>query len=277
MVLNYTQERPLAADATELFLHRWVPSQTKPIGEVLVLHGYMEHGGRYQELGHALGEKGLATSALDYRGHGRATGDRGHVVDFYNYFLDIEAGLKALDPQLPHFILGHSFGALLALDYVNSRHPLAVKGVVVTNPFLDLAAPPPKLKLKAGQWISRFMPSFKMPSDVSADDLSHEPAVGIDYQQDPLVFNKASVGWFFQTREAQSRVQAIHVFPLPLLYVYSDADAIASPAANRELSASVQCSDLEVMLRTGEFHEVLNETKRTELFAHIIDWISARL
>ena len=275
MALEYTQHHPVAADGLQLFAHRWAPSRQEALAELLVVHGYMEHGGRYQEMAHALAEHGIVTTAIDYRGHGRAQGRRGHVDEFYDYYFDLDAGLALLGSELPKFVLGHSLGGLLTLDYVHAKHPLPIRGAIVTNPFLEVAFPVAGLKAWAGRQLAKFAPAFQMPSGLDPGGLSHEPAVAVDYVADPLVFDKIRVGWFQETSEAQERVKSIRVLPCPFLYIYSNADPIAAPAASQDFVDQVQCEDLKELIRDGEYHEVLNETNRETLFDTIAEWIVA--
>ena len=44
-----------------------------------VVHGYFEHSGRYRALAEAMAGLGVATYAVDLRGHGLSDGARGHV------------------------------------------------------------------------------------------------------------------------------------------------------------------------------------------------------
>jgi alpha-beta hydrolase superfamily lysophospholipase len=45
-----------------------------------VTHGYAEHCGRYREVANALVAAGIATFTYDMRGHGQASGKRGHIA-----------------------------------------------------------------------------------------------------------------------------------------------------------------------------------------------------
>ena len=55
----------------------------------------------------------------DLRGHGRSEGRRGHVSRFENYYLDLESARALGNDNLPSFMLGHSLGGLLVLDYAS--------------------------------------------------------------------------------------------------------------------------------------------------------------
>ncbi|RYE86105.1 MAG: hypothetical protein EOO78_37540, partial [Oxalobacteraceae bacterium] len=92
---------------------------------------------------------------------------------------------------------------------------------------------------------------------------------------DPLVFGSANAAWFAQVKEAQRRVQQLQQLGVPLMYVYSDADPVASPAANAHLAQRLQAPHKVICRRPQERHEVLHELQRQELFARIGDFIGS--
>lgn len=239
------------------------------------MHGYMEHGGRYSEVAERLAAHGLASTAVDVRGHGRSGGARGYVSRFDDYLDDLEAAWSVLDPSRPRFVLAHSFGALIAFDWVARRSP-AVAGLVVTNPFLDLTLPPPAYKRVLGAVAGRAFPKLAVPSGIPATAVSRDPAVVSAYANDPYVFGKATAGWFRELAPAQARVRSLDAIPCPLLFVYSDADMVALPSANRALAERLSCPEKTVWFRAGEYHEVLNELDRAELHEQIATWLGDR-
>ena len=61
--------------------------------QLVILHGFGEHSGRYEQLMTERAEHGLSSLAIDYRGHGRADGRRGHVNRFSEYLTDADRAL----------------------------------------------------------------------------------------------------------------------------------------------------------------------------------------
>ncbi|HET6346552.1 MAG TPA: alpha/beta hydrolase, partial [Myxococcota bacterium] len=271
----YTEARIVSGDGHTLFVRRWLPADVPILAHALVLHGYMEHSGRYRELAHHFAHAGIASTAIDFRGHGRSDGQRGYVARFADYLSDVDAALHGVG-EGPRFLVGHSNGALIALDYVMSRRP-TLAGLVVTNPFLGQTHPSTGLKLWVGRMAGKRLPRLSLPSGLSADGLSHEKAVVEAYRRDPWVFNTANAAWFRETSAAQTRLLATaREIDVQLLYAYSDADPIASPTLNERLSAQLVSKDKTVVVRPGELHEILNETERASLHQQISDWIRSR-
>ena len=92
-----------------------------PRAIVGVLHGYADYAERYAHVLAAWGVRGIASVALDMRGHGRAEGRRGYCARFEE-FLDDARELERLVADragpVPRFLFGHSFGGLVAASAV---------------------------------------------------------------------------------------------------------------------------------------------------------------
>jgi alpha-beta hydrolase superfamily lysophospholipase len=276
MSANRTQLTLTSDDGTQLAAQRWAPL-TDAKAALLVVHGYADHAERYREVAVALAERGIDTVAVDLRGHGHSAGQRGFISDWSEYIADVETAFGAMTTAhsghgIPRFVLGHSNGALVALDWVADKKP-DIHGLIVTNPFLQLAMKVSPLKIGAGHIAARIAPRIALPSGIDAEVLTHETAIVDAYRRDPMVFGTATAGWFRASRKAQARVRALTRIGVPLLYVHSDGDRLASPEANAALAAQLESPDKTVVVRKGEMHEVLNETNRAELFARVGEWI----
>lgn len=264
----------VSRDGTRLSMHRWQADE--PQAALLIVHGYFEHGGRYEEFAQALTARHIDVWALDLRGHGRSEGVRGHVRRFEDYLDDVDAGVDAMSASR-RCVLGHSLGGLVTLMWTAHR-PLArdMSGLILTNPYLERALVVPGWKIAAARVMARAMPTFSLPADLDPALLSHDETRNNAYQDDPLIFNSATAGWFAEVTRAQEASAGIRSLPVPLLMVVGDGDRVARPQASLAAFERIEAPQKELKVLPGQYHEVLNELQRTETFQSIAAWIGNR-
>jgi len=261
-----------------LFFTAAVPDQhTGPI--VILVHGFGEHCGRYDHVVTQLAEAGIGVLRFDYRGHGQASGKRGHVMSFDDYLGDLDGAISLVRrrwPDAPRFILGHSQGGLITLLYLAERGGDQV-GAVVTSPFLGFAIKVPAWKALAGRGLSRLIPGFSMPTGLDAGVLCHIPAVVEAYTSDPLVHTVATSRWFTEAERAHERVlHGAAQIESPLLVLQAGDDQLVDPAATEAVFEKVGSGDKEYHRYDGLYHEILNESEGPAIVERIAGWIAAR-
>jgi alpha-beta hydrolase superfamily lysophospholipase len=259
-----------------LYFHATLPAEPRVV--VGLLHGYAEHGARYAHVADAWAERGIATVALDLRGHGKAEGRRGHC-DRFEEFLDDAAELlllvKGRAADLPAVLFGHSFGGLVAVSAVLER-PGPWRALALSAPFFGVASPLPVAKRLAGRVATRIAPTLAIPTGLSGKDVTHDPDRARAYDQDPLVFKTATARWFSETEAAQERaMRRAPSLSIPLLLVAGLSDPVSSVARERAFFASAGSSDKTWDGREGLFHEVLNEVEWRPIADRFADWILA--
>ncbi|MBI5478474.1 MAG: lysophospholipase, partial [Deltaproteobacteria bacterium] len=250
-----------ARDGQQLYHEIWTPPG-EVRATVVVVHGYGEHCGRYQNTVGALRPRGFELFAFDYRGHGQAGGRRGHIDHFAEYLDDLDRALelaRARGPR-PLFLLGHSQGGLIAARWVIERGQ-DLAGLVLSSPFMGLKLKVPALKLAAGRVTSRWLPRTTFKNDLDVKTLSRDPAVGEAYARDRFVHRVATARWFTEMSAAQQRCQEqARAITLPVLVYAGDADAIADPAATRAVFDGIASADKKLTMVPGGYHELMNDT-----------------
>lgn len=269
-------------DGTKIYMQTWSPAQSSPKAQVLFVHGYLEHSGIYAELAEFWAEQGIVTHAFDYRGHGKSSGQRGYVWSFSQYHDDLETALKTLDTtSIPTFLLGHSNGALIVLDYyLENQQKLssALKGMLISSPFLAPAAQLPAYKKIASKVLGCIVPRLSMPAnEVTSKVLTHDVEKQQAHDADPLILYNFTVGWAKEGMNVQARVlNECRTVNVPLFYVFAGQDQVADPNVNREFGQQISQEDKTIVERPDDFHEVLNEINRRELFEQMSQWILER-
>lgn len=261
-------------------LHFYVTLPDGPVkAAVGLLHGYADHGARYAHVFDAWADRGIASVAVDMRGHGRAEGDRGFCERFDEYLADaaeLVPLLKERAPGVPAFLVGHSFGGLVAASSALAD-PSPWRGLVLSGPFFGLALQVPAIKLLAGKLASRLAPRFGQPSGLRGSALTHDAERARAYDQDPLVFKDTNARWFTESQKAQARALAgAPSLRLPLYLVIGAADPIVSVPSARAFYDAAGSRDRTWDAREGLLHEVLNEPEWRQIADRIAEWILAR-
>lgn len=112
-------------DGVTLPARRFIPNTSafpRPHASVVVLHGFIEHHGRYQHVGHFLASKGIETLTFSQRGYGEQENKKNYSnTSWPQLFGDIESIVtqerKVLDDKygkekVPLFLYGHSMVSL---------------------------------------------------------------------------------------------------------------------------------------------------------------------
>ncbi|MFI7498654.1 lysophospholipase [Streptomyces sp. NPDC049687] len=239
----------------------------------LVVHGYGEHAGRYEELAGVLTGHGAAVFAPDHMGHGRSAGERVRIEDFEDVVTDVHAVAelaRAAHPALPLVMIGHSTGGLIAARYAQ-RYGHALAALVLSGPVIGVWELP-----------GRLLAYDEIPDvPVSPAALSRDPAVGTAYAADPLVWHgpmkRPTLEAFVRTLETVAR--GGNVGPLPLLWLHGDDDRLVPLPGSRVGVERLSGGVLTERRYAGARHEVFNETNRAEVFAdvtHFLDRVLSR-
>ena len=249
----------LSAAGPSLYFYSVLPDGA-PRAVVGVVHGYGEYGARYIRVMDAWAQRGLASIAVDLRGHGRALGRRGYVERFGDYLDDLrELERLVLEKNLPAFLFGHSMGGLVTASAVLEK-PAPWRALALSAPLFGIALEVPPLKRLAGRLASRVWPTLALPNGIRSDEVTHDRELAAAYDKDPLVFHVATARWFTEVADAQERALArAGSLALPLHVVMGTDDRIASYERARRFFDGAGSSDKTWEAKDGLFHEVLNE------------------
>jgi alpha-beta hydrolase superfamily lysophospholipase len=252
--------------------------QGTPQAVVGVLHGYADYSARYSHVFAAWAERGIASVGIDMRGHGRAGGARGFCERFTDYLDDVSELVQLIGeraPGVPAILFGHSFGGLVAASAV-IRQPGSWRALVLSAPYLGLAAHVPIVKAFAGRIASRVVPGFGLPSGLRGAELTHDSERARAYDEDPLVFKTVNSRWFRETEKAQARaLDGASSVTLPLYLVIGTADPIVKMESARQFFESASSSEKTWDVRGGMLHEVLNEPEWRSIADAIADFVLA--
>jgi len=256
-----------------LFRRAWLPE--RPRRTLLLVHGYAEHSGRYDELAVWFASRGHAVHAYDQRGHGRSQGIRCHVRRFAEFLDDLGSvteSVREQHPALPLFLVGHSMGGLITLAFLAERQP-RVAGAVVSGPALAVDAVSP-LRVALAKVLGRLAPRLPLGAGLDPQGLSRDPEVVRRYLEDPLVVRTMTASLGARMLDAARRTAAqaaqIHV---PLLIVHGEEDPLCAPRGSQEFYAGVHSPGSTLRLYSGLRHEIFNEPEREQVYRDLLQWL----
>lgn len=266
-----------AIDSARIFATCWLPDHPK--ANVLLIHGYGEHHGRYRHVIEALVSAGYAVFALDHRGHGKSEGLRAHVDNFDHFIADIHHLRQRIDGDYggrPLFILGHSMGSLLTLTYA-ARHGLGLAGAVSSGCPLNSAETVSPLIVFAAKVLTWFVPKMALAETVPLTTLSRDPAVLRAFEDDPLNYHgKMRVRIGTEIDRTINWLKAhLDRLTMPLLIVHGEADAVTPVSGSRLVYERATAQDKTIRTYPGLFHEIFNEPEREQVLSDVISWLNA--
>lgn len=278
MTLHRETTQLRSFDGLRLHAARWIPDG-EPKALLLIIHGYSEHGGRYEHVARYLAERGFAVASLDYRGHGRSEGARATVARFPHTTADVEAcyaWARQLWPDKPVYIIGHSMGALVTLLFALSPER-DVAGVVLSGAPLDAASTPTPL-VWLSKVLNRVKPGWRVvPLNRTAVTRSAEvlKATALDplMERVPLSAHLA----YEIIQEARHVLSRLPELKIPILYLHGEADTIVGAAGSREAYTRTGSSDKTLKIYPGLYHELFNEPEREQILNDVVTWLEARL
>lgn len=277
--MEHRQGKITGLGSLELFWQAWLPE--RPRAMVLVIHGFGEHSGRYDNVVQTLVPSGFGVWSIDHRGHGRSQGLLGHVDSFSDYVEDVHTFYQqVVAPEtagLPLFVLGHSMGSIIAMNYVPKyRNTLA--GCILSGTGAGSPAAGGKVLRSATSLLSRVAPRSRIKFPLPPEFISRDPEVVQAYKDDPLVHNKVS----FRLAQGMNTglnagVAGIQGVDLPILLQCGSADEAF--AGQQELFDSLEAGDKTLKIYQGLKHEVYNELEpdRRVVLADLLAWLQGSI
>lgn len=249
-----------------VFYRRWNPD-TAPSRIVQIVHGYAEHGGRYQHVAEALTARGAVVYADDHLGHGRSEGERALITDFEHVVDDLEilaTAARSAYPNLPLVLVGHSMGGLLSARLAQ-RIPDQISGVAFCGAVIG-----------DWDWARNVLAEPELPFiEFDPLALSRDPSVGAEYAADSLVYHGQ-----YKRPLLEAEVVALDRFKkdidrltMPVLFLHGSEDPFVPYQRSLEAVEGMPTDDVTIHIYEGARHEVLNETNRDEVIGHLVDWI----
>lgn len=266
----YEEKQLKSADGTEISCRFWkVPT---PDANVLLIHGYTDHSGRYEEVAEKLNSRNISVFGFDLRGHGKSGGERTTIASFNEYLEDVDAVAQEIDA--PFYILGHSMGGLITVKYAlkNSKN---IQGLFLTAPSLIQNASASKFKIKLVLFLSKLLAKKRSKIKIDPELLSTDKAIVQDYVNDPLV-NNLGANWKFLgelMRAMNSIPDSVAKLDLPVTIFHDKEDKLANVEGSRLLIDKCASKEKTLTFINGRGHELLQGENSKVILDSILNQI----
>ena len=256
----------------------WQAGTTKAV--LLGIHGGMSHSGDYETVGSFFRQHEVTTISFDLHGHGtRQLIDIPSFEVFTDDVVDMLEWVRQHYPTTPLFIVGHSMGALIAthLALSNKLAPYSVSGIVLSSPYYANAIPVPAWMIPLSRWLSRLLPTAKVPMEDLTPWLTHDREITERHVADSLLQRRGSFASMRFGRCLLDAQAALHNdlsgWRLPVFAVVAGDDRLADASVSLAMLRTIPPQLLDLHEFTQNFHENFNEINRDAIFAAMLTWM----
>lgn len=288
----------------QVYVRSW-DNVENPKGVVLILHGMVEHGLRYDEFAQYLNSRGYIAVTPDHRGHGKTAGAPENVCRYDGdiYADTIRDCIKLADKiiqkyKLPLFILGHSYGSFLAQGFIQNYHQHSGVVLVGSN---NMAHSPDVFFGKIVADITRAFKGKNAPARMiykmsfekygkhfpRQNWLTQDEKIYDAYCLDPYCGAVASAQFyrsFFANLKKIYKPKKLSQIDkdTPILITSGECDYVGGKNHKgidrlAPLYRKYGVADVEYKLWQNGRHELLNETFRKDVFKYIADFFDKNI
>ena len=310
---RFSELELISKDGTKIAAWSIIPENPK--AALQLVHGMMEHSGRYREFASWMAERSVAVYMNDHRGHGKnlkyIPGQKVRGKEIYGHFANRNGWVKSVEtlhdltelikrnhPGLPVFILGHSMGSVMVQSYLR-KYARGLQGAILSGPMRQ-----PRSALNAGIMLAEALrvlfgcryrsgllknlsygnySKYFKPQRTDFDWLCSDPKVVDEYVNDPLCGFPCTAAFysdFFRgIRENLPGNKFMEKLSLCIFAGKNDPTGHfgKDPELLAEYYKNSGCKNVVVKVWPDRRHEMLNEINKGEVWEFVQNWIAGRL
>ncbi len=238
-----------------------------PKAALVIIHGFGEHGGRYQHMMEHLADHNISSLAIDLEGHGKSEAERGVCKSYEILHADVTLAIseaERLSPNVPIFLYGHSMGGGLVLNH-GLTHAPKIRAYIVSAALIYPVKPVSGGLRMLVKILRKIVPKMTIANDIVGHEVSTLPEVQELYANDPLNHRRLGVGLAEDIVEGgEWNVANAEKWQAPLLMLHSRDDKLTQFAGSEEFASKAQnCTFLP--LQDCE-HEIHNDVSRDVVY-----------
>ncbi len=282
---------------------KWIPDGEVK-GIVQFVHGMTEYMDRYEDVAAFLNEHNILVIGHDHLGHGYTA----NSIEELGYFADWAGNGKMVSdifrlkviakreyPNVPYFLIGHSFGSLLVREYI-MRFKDDLNGVILMGTMNY-----PNAKIFAGNVLGNVISLFKGKRYRSAilntlglelynlkfreegrnSWLTRDNEIVKVYNKNPLCTFTYTVGGYLDILEGMKEVNTFENISninknLPILLLSGDRDPVGDFGKGvKRLYKTYKNMNLNIRIKLYKDcrHELFNESNKEQVYEDVWRWI----
>lgn len=275
-----------------------------------ISHGMQEFIDRYENFAKFLCEKGYLVTGNDHLGHGGSINN----TDDWGFFAEKDGNkavlddlyeltkiTKALYPDVPYFLLGHSMGSFYARQYICEHGEQLVAAIIMGTghqplPVVKAGMQACKMFALGKGWRYRSKAVEAMafgaynkkfePAKTDKEWLTKDREIINWYLNEPRCSFKFTLNGYYNMFLGISRLhdkKLLNQIPkeLPILFVSGQDDPVGDFGKGVEAAVKsvkdVGCKNVEMKLYPNDRHEILNELDKDTVYNDLYNWIEDKL
>ena len=262
----------VSADGARLGLTRW--SAETPRGVIIAVHGMNDYAGAFALAGPFWAERGFSVYAYDQRGFGRSPAPgRWPGGDALRQDLRaVIAAVRAAEPGLPVFVVGHSMGCAVILTAMRAA-PLDADGVILGAPGVWGGAGMPILYRATLNLAAAFAPG----KTLTGERAGRQASDNIDFlramYEDPLVIKDTRLDAVLGVERLMGEAYgAADEVSGDILILTGEKDEIIPPKLQRRIAERLGGA-VENRVFPDSWHMVFADLGREQVLEAAIRWI----
>lgn len=266
----------------------------QPKALVQMIHGVLEHKGRYEDFIRYLNKQGYAVIISDTRGHGESTNPKyPHIsMDLVDELVDdqvlISHYIKQRFPKKELYLFGHSLGSMIARNYLQ-KHDKEIQKLALTGTVMPYPLAPVGVFLARiivfyfGKYGHNALLNLLNPAKGDQLDwISYNPKNLDAIAKDPLCQHRLTNIGILTMFDINARLKQVQRFDCqnPHLQILSatgiDDTLITGGEKGLEETMSILreigYSDITNIVYPDMKHEVLQEENKQQVYQDIVDF-----
>ncbi|MBC96890.1 MAG: hypothetical protein CME63_04015 [Halobacteriovoraceae bacterium] len=265
------------------FYGREYRPRKKPQATLLYLHDLGDHVGRQNDFFKAFVssyKRSVQVLMYDYRGHGKSSGNRGHIESIDDLCFD---GIQLLEHfkedigSRPVYILCSGIGSLVALKTLSeffSRLSVKVSGLILLNPSFKWRGALPQFRdliFSKGSFLGK----VKVPFYLEGSDISSDPLLAQEFDRDPLVNHRFSWNTFWEFKRNSSLLRtSAYYLNIPIFIGISRRDKVYDYKITELFSRAI--NDSTIQFYEVSDHDLLHSHITSDLIRDVSQWLDLK-